>query len=1615
MINLKKTAKRISAGIMAGICAASMLTATAASMIPVEAAEASTENPAFPSADALIAQAATLLGTKYGFGKKGYSGIYYQGSYKPLTEESIRGQGIDCSGLIYYSMTHLGYSTTGFDWNNPVPVDTDHWLSVKDGCTITYDGVTSQIDIEKQGIKTTERPYWECADGSTITPGSVVVAEIPNDINHSWIYMGEFNTRDDVITYLRTIGVPDSLITDKTVGDDSGDGGTHWRIESNGSEGVVVNNKTTGKKTSALNMYAFRITQGDVKFTITKVLSSDNTVKICGTSPIDGTQAVYGVYTDKECTQQIGEIIIGEDGIGSIELPNKQYYVREITAPTGYALNPEVFELKAGSNVNVTEDIQSGSIQINKTAEDGIVGDREFLLTWTENGAEHTKSAKTDENGAANFDGLRVYDMTMKNAITYTVSEVNVEERYIIPKAQDIVLTSGNADLTVAASFENTLKKGSIRINKQSEDGQNDDRHFTVSGGGQIYEITTGADGIAILTDMPVFDSNNEKIVYTVSENDVPIRYVIPADQPATLTADATTDVTFENKLKKFTAEVTKSDSEKLSAQGDATLAGAVYGLYKDGELVDTYVTDENGYFKTKEYVCGNYTIQEVTPSNGYLLDERSYSVGAEPEHYTVESSMIPMDVTEDVIKGNVAILKHSDDNEDEVINLEAGAEFEVFLRSAGSFADADEYERDYLITDENGYARTKDMPYGLYTVHQTKTVNDAAFVSDFDVYVAEDGKTYEYILNNAPFRSFIHVTKLDAETGRTIAYEGAGFQIYDANGNLITMGVDTFYTNSEGFLITPDTLPYGNYTLVEVQAPMGYVLDSTPVPFSVTAANAEEENAVNIVRVEKADTAQKGRISVRKTGDSFSHVTETNSYYTPVFEKNGLAGAAFEVIAAENIVTADGTIRANAGDIVAELVTDENGFAETDLLYLGKYEVREVSAPFGYIRRDAAKTVELTYAGQEIAIRDTVGENFWNDYQGVQIHLSKAMERDELFGIGANNEYLSVRFGLYAAENIAAADGTMIPEDGFITSVVLKEDMTATISEKIPFGKYYVQEIATDEHYVLNGEKFLVVFEYMGQEMTTVDIDCGQFTNALKRGSVEGKKLDSNGKNLSGSRFGLFRTGTSEFTEDAALMTDISDEDGSFGFTEIPYGEYVVREIEAPTGYVMTDEIFPVTIAEDGDVIEITAENSPISVAVSKETIYGEELPGAEMQIIDEDGNVVDEWISDGTNHIVSKIPAGSYTLKEIAAPDGYVIATDIAFTIDIDGNVTVDGVAATAATIDGIPLITMVDATTIVRISKTDITTGEELEGATLQVIDENGTVIEEWISGSEPHFIEAVLTAGKTYTLHEIIAPDGFVLSADVEFTVNEDGSVTEVEMVDDTTKVQISKKDITTGEELEGATLQVIDENGTVIEEWISGSEPHFIEAVLTAGKTYTLRETIAPDGYTVANDVDFVVNEDGTVTEVEMIDDITKVQISKQDATTGAELAGATLQVIDENGEVVEEWISTNEPHMIEGKLIAGMTYTLREITAPDGYEIAEDVQFTVAEDGTVTEVVMKDVAAPTPTPSTPYTPSTPGSPPTGDAGANPLAFVMVVAGVLGLAITIHMSRRKKDE
>ena len=953
-------------------------------------------------------------------------------------------------------------------------------------------------------------------------------------------------------------------------------------------------------------------------------------------------------------------------------------------------------KLKAGKRKYyvAVKGLENGNLEIIKTSEDGIVANIEFTVT----GNGKTYNVKTDSNGK-----IKIPNLT---AGEYTVTE-KVPVRYESQQSKKVTVQAGK---TASVSFSNTLKKGAIKINKQSEDGEVGNRTFEIKGNGKTYTINTNSDGIAMISDIPVYDKDNNKITYTIIEKNVPIKYVVPANQTATLTADATTTKTFKNVLKKFTAEVIKTDSEYESAQGDGSLAGAIYGIYKGDELVDTYTTDEKGYFKTKEYVCGdNWTIREVSASEGYLLDETVYSVGAEAKNYTVEKNTVKMTVKEDVIKGKISIIKHSDDGTTQIETPEEGAEFEVYLKSAGSFEAAKESEKDHLVCDENGFDETKLLPYGIYIVHQTKGWENTECMKDFEVVISENEKNYFYLINDAVLTSLVKIVKKDAETGNIIPVSGIGFKVWDCQNECYVeqtinyptqITIDTYYTDESGSLMMPSELVYGNYELHEVQTANGYVLDETPVPFAI---DGQEE----VITVEKFNTAQKGKISVRKTGDIFARVQRTSSAYTdedgnlvenpatytPVFETGNLAGAVFQVIAFEDIITADGTVRAKAGDVVAELITDENGYAETDLLYLGKYEVKEITAPDGYVLNTESQFVELVYAGQEIEVRNTVNTAFVNDYQRVEISLEKILEQDETFGVGTNEEYKNVRFGLFAEEEITAADGTEIPANGLISEISLDENMKAVFSVKLPFAKYYVREIFTDEHYILGDEKYSFDFTYQGQETEAVCIDCGEFENRLKRGTVKGLKLDENNEPLENAVFGLFKPDCTEFTEENALMTAKSDDKGCFSFADIPFGEFAVREIKAPTGYILSDKVYQVNITEDGQIVEITAENKPITVEFSKRDTEGSELKGAKLQIVDEKGNVIEEWTSDGTNHIVKKLKAGKYVLTETAAPDGYEIATDISFEVFEDGTVKAGNTETVAVSKDGNPLIVMVD----------------------------------------------------------------------------------------------------------------------------------------------------------------------------------------------------------------------------------------------------------------------------------------------------------------------------------
>ena len=940
--------------------------------------------------------------------------------------------------------------------------------------------------------------------------------------------------------------------------------------------------------------------------------------------------------------------------------------------------------------------------------------DGKYTLTLTDsNSILSDFSFKTTGGVSASVSGNKLTltsTSPVNDAVTFNSAKSmpSVGNTTLVPygdaSLQDVITGVENDADPIRAYFKVKTSSGNLKLVKTSEDGNVANIEFTVNGDGYSKTAKTNSKGEFELTDLVPGK-------YTVTEH-TPTEYAEQKSKTVNVESGKTATVSFSNVLKKWNLTVTKTDAETKSAQGDATLTGAVYDIYNNGKLVDKYTTDKNGSFTTSYYVCGdNWTLKEIEPSEGYLLDETEYHIGAEAKKYTLENNSISIGVTEDILKGKIAIIKHTDDGSTKIETPEKGAESQVYLKSAGNYAKAKESERDNLICDEYGFAETKDLPYGTYTVHQTKGWNGTEFIADFDVFISENNKTYKYLINNASLESYVKIVKVDSETGKQIPYAGAGFQIYDPDGNKVTMKytyptvteIETFYTNSEGYLITPESLPYGKgYSVIEVQAPYGYVLDSTPIYFDITTENTTDENGVTIVKTEKKNTPQKGTITVEKTGEIFSNVTAVGGGYTdengndvalptiyqPEYSVSGLSGAVFEIYADENITTPDGTVRYTKDTLVDAITTGEKGTATSKQLYIGKYRVVETVAPYGTVINPEPHTVELTYSGQNEKVTNT-SKSFTNDRQKVVINLTKIFEQDEKFNIGNNDEILNLSFGLYADEDLKASNGTVIPENGLIEIVTCDEKGKATFTTDLPIGSYYVKEISTDSHYILSDKKYPVVFEYAGQDTATVHIsvnDGEPIENEIIYGTIKGLKIDrETGENIAGALFGLFSINETEFTEETAILTAESNEEGIFTFENVPYGEYIVRELKPAEGYLPNEENYQATVSEDEEVIEITVKNDKTPELGTTATIDGKKEFTANGDITIDDV-VSYKNLTVGKEYTVSGVLMDKSTGKAFLV-DGKEVCSEVTFTPETaDGEVTVsftfDGSAITKDT---------------------------------------------------------------------------------------------------------------------------------------------------------------------------------------------------------------------------------------------------------------------------------------------------------------------------------------------
>lgn len=952
-------------------------------------------------------------------------------------------------------------------------------------------------------------------------------------------------------------------------------------------------------------------------------------------------------------------------------IPFGTYTVKETVFPNNYQAHGKTeWTVTLDKNtpnatvtINAVNTLITGSAKIVKTSEDGKVDGVSFRIQG--NGVD--KTVQTKSGGQIQIDNL-------KPGI-YTVTEL-VDNKYEPQEVRRVTVVSGQ---TATVTFNNTLKRGDLTVAKTAEDGLSKGAKFHLFGtslsGLAVDEYAViGNDGKAHFKDVLIGTG------YTLEEVDTAIRYVIPEKQTADIEWNKVTNKSFNNILKKWNVTVTKSDFENGTSQGNATLAGAKYGIYKGEQLIDTYTTDANGQFTTKYYICGtDWSVREIIPSEGYLLDESAHHIGAEAKNYTVEYNSTANDVLETVRKGKIALIKHCDDGSTQIETPEVGAEFEVFLKSSGSYEAAKEFERAILVCDKFGFAETKDMPYGIYTVRQTKGWDGQEMMPAFDVFVKEDGETYRYLINNATFESLIEIVKKDIETGKTIPASGIGFKVRNTDtGEYIVqhinyptpMDIDTYYTDNTGKLMLPQALPFGNYEIIEQNTCYGYVLDSNPVPFTV-------DGTETIVTVEKHNIAQKGRITVTKTGEVFSSVSEADGLYQPVFSAQGLAGAVYEIIAAEDVYTLDGTLRYTKGDVVAEITTDRTGNATTEPLYLGKFEVCEKTAPFGMVISNEVNTVELTYAGETVEITETV-TSFYNERQKAEISLSKVLEQNEIFGIGRNSEILSVQFGLFAAENLTATDGSVIPADGLLEIISVDENGHAVFKTDIPVGaKLYVKELAVDSHYLLSDEKYPVEFVYAGQKIASVEIkanDGEAIKNNLIYGNIKGLKIDRETEEpIMGALFGLFRADETEFTAEKAILTAESGEDGIFTFENVPCGNWLVKELQPAEGFLANEELYPVTVSEHEQLIEITVVNDRIPEIGTTATVDGEkEICATEVFTLTD--TVSYQHLIPGKEYVLKGVLMDKSTGKPLTI-DGEEIRAETIFTPETPtGEVTVE-----------------------------------------------------------------------------------------------------------------------------------------------------------------------------------------------------------------------------------------------------------------------------------------------------------------------------------------------------
>ena len=1235
-------------------------------------------------------------------------------------------------------------------------------------------------------------------------------------------------------------------------------------------------------------------------------------------------------------------------------------------------------------------------------------------------------------------------------------------------------------------------KQAEIAIVKNDKDTGN---HLE----GAIYGVYRDKECSDLITQMPATDSKGASKVTVEKTQDVV--YVKEIQPPANYQADPTVypvDVNIgktstKNVLNERTyakIHLIKEDAQTgANPQGDATLEGAVYGLYarenivhpdgttgivhKAGDLVSTLKVDQKGDAVVKDLYLGKYFVKEIQAPEGYLLDETEHDVECSYEGGTVPTIERTVKSTELVMKQPFQIIKAANNGETDA-DLLKGAGFSAYLKSSLEKKEDGSYDFSHaepviltadgkteMFTDEKGYACSIPLPYGTYIVRETTTPHNYKPVEDFEITIREnnpDKPQVWKVLLDKEFSAKLKIIKKDDETKKPVLVAGTEFKIYDLDHKKYVEQVTTyptvtvhksFFTDSQGYLILPKNLEIGHYRIEEVTAPDGYVVNKNYVEITVDSDTAYEVDGVSgdvIIEVSYEDQPVKGNLIVYKKGEMLSGFE--NDF---IYKEQYLSGAEFEVRAAEDICTPDHQKDADGNRIVlyakdtlvTTITTGESGKAVAKDLPLGRYYVVETKAPEGFVLNPEPVKVALTYQDQDTPIVEAeaiVG----NDRQKVSISVEKQDAE--------NGQVLSgAVFGIYNKKDIQANGKVLVKADTLLQEMTSDENGMATCTLDLPFGEYYVKELKAPEGFVSSDEVLEFVAEYQGQETKIVSL---QAVKKNEPTTAEFTKSDlTTGVELEGARLKVM-------DKDGNVIDEwTSEKDKPHVIKRLVVGEtYTLHEEFAPYGYLKaTDVTFTVKDTAEVQKVEMKDEVPKGLLIINKKGEFLEKIT-----LLDNVKGTVEHFFEYITGNL-SEVTFEVYAAEDIKAADG--VSADHYKKDELVGTITTDekGIAkmedlpvgkyyvkevktAHGFVLDGeprfvdltyrdqdTPVVTFdeewqnnrqkIKVTVLKKEKDTErmlegaifgLFTKEDIKGRDGKVLMEAGTLIEQKTTDENGQILfKADLPVDGTYIVKEIYAPDGFVTSNEEKEFTFEYGKPEEAEVSyefvfeNEPTTVELTKTDLTTGKELPGAHLKVTDEDGNVIDEWVSTEKAHVIKE-LTVGKSYMMTETKPADGYVTAESITFTVENTAEIQKQEMKDDVTKVLISKQDIA-GKELPGAKLTILDEDGKVVESWTSTEEAHYIEMLPIG--KYTLREETAPEGYLVAKDVEFEVKDTAEVQKVVMVDEEKPKESTPEGGKPSK-DAPKTGD-NTNLLLWLIVLGMSLSGVVVLGRKIKKK--